>query len=99
MFGSLRQIVQAASGSAGGDLLVKLLQRDSQLGIRVELGIPAQRFRQPLVFIVKEWWKRMEQMHCENGPFRIRPVKSEFFDFGDSGHTVNLAWRNVRASA
>ena len=51
---------QVASAAPGFELLVELIQGNTQFRIRVKLSIPAQSLHDSFILIVKDGWKGTE---------------------------------------
>ena len=76
----------AASAPAPLNLLVKLLQGNAGGRIRIKVRIAPKRLRNPLVLIVKNGWKRPNQVDRQYCSFRIRQIQRKLLDFSDSCH-------------
>ena len=64
----------------------------------IEFRVPAQGLSKPLVVILQNRWKRLEQMNCENGSLRLRKIKCQLLDFVDGGHEAIVIAPARRAS-
>jgi len=89
---------RGASGSAALNLFIKLLQRQTNGRIRVELGIAPKRLGSALVLVVEDGRKRSKEVSCQNGSIVFRQVLSKLLDFSDRGHGTIIVGSYVEAS-